>query len=123
MKKAVLIFLCFLSFKLHAQVEKVGDKVCMDLQTYRAVRYNKMVCDTMKIELDSLVMLQDEKIKVKDTIILNLVRKNELKDSLITEKNNTINILSSIDSRKTNRKFDISLGAIGGMLLAILLMR
>lgn len=125
MKIILNVCLFFLIFNCSAQVERVGDKICMGLLDYRAVRTDKMLCDSLLKKYDNLVTLQEEELHIKDSIINNLKIKTDYKDSLIIYKNTTIKQLSA--GEKIDNAFKIKpqflIGCLTGMIITILLLQ
>ncbi len=132
MKALILVCLFFLSFNCIAQIEKVGDKVCMSVPEYMKIRgecikatQKLSVCDTLQLEYDSLVLDQKESMWVKDSVIVELKSKIALKDTVIAYKNITIAGLAPIGPSGNKFKVDRSffIGVIAGFIGALLLVK
>ncbi len=124
MKTILKISLFFLSFNVIAQFEVQGDRVCMPLPIYRAIRKEKLLCDTLKMQYDSLCTSQSKDISIKDSIINNLFHKIELKDSIISGKNNTIKAISQINQPgKLKIKAEFWIGSLVGIIITMLILK
>jgi len=135
MKINILILsLLFFSLNCKSQVVSNGN-VITPIKTYRSLRDSvfsiisecdiiKSDSDKLKDDCDSTISLMDLKLKIKDSIILGLISKCELKDSIISEKNNTIKTITSIvQPSKFRIKSEFWIGCIVGTIGMALILK
>lgn len=129
MKTIIVIFLSFLSFNLYSQIERRGDMVCMPVVLYNTIAINKYKCDTLKIEYKNLISEQDNSLKLKDSIIEGLKNKCALKDSIISQKDQTIKSITDVRSQSESKMHKIMYkiyflaGSLAGVIGAIIIIK